>query len=215
MVKISKNEHYFDFRQKCPKKEYKIHENIFGFHLALVTAAGIFSPMEIDKGSELLVKHMVLKKNTKVLDFGCGYGFVGIMVAKMSPTCDVMMVDVNERAVHCAKINVMKNGVPQVAVRQSFLFNSLKGEMFDNILLNPPFSAGRELCVQMIDKSFEHLKDGGYLQIVAKSNKGGKALSAHMEELFGNVEVLGRSGGFWVYISYKNKSKEEREDLKE
>jgi 16S rRNA G1207 methylase RsmC len=75
--------------------------------------------------------------------------------------------------------------------------------MFDTILLNPPISADMDVCYEMIKKSSEHLKENGTLQLVARNRKGGSRLMECMKETFGNVEVLGRKGGFWVYCSTK------------
>jgi 16S rRNA G1207 methylase RsmC len=72
---------------------------------------------------------------------------------------------------------------------------------FDVILLNPPQTAGKETCFDMIEGAKEHLKKGGTLQLVARHQKGGRALSEKMKEVFGNVGVLNRKGGYRVYCS--------------
>ena len=200
-MKLSKGEHYFVVRPKSVRKEYKFQTNLFGCHLDFFTASSIFSPRAVDLGSLTMMRYMQLKKNGKILDLGCGYGPIGLYAAKVCPTCNVTMVDINERAVSCAKKNIRANYVENAKAKQSFAFSSLKGEMFDVILLNPPISAGLEQCYKLVEQSFEHIIEGGSLQVVAKNRKGGARISEKMEEIFGNVDVLGRKAGYWVYIS--------------
>ncbi|MDD5181570.1 MAG: methyltransferase [Candidatus Nanoarchaeia archaeon] len=202
-MKLNRHEHYFSPCPICKRKEYEFRANVLGIPLDFITASGIFSPREIDRGSLILVENMELRRNSKVLDLGCGYGFIGIMAAKLCPSCHVTMVDINERAVWAAKINLKRNLVGNASAKQSFMFSTLKDEMFDIILLNPPMAAGLDICYEMIQKSFEHLKLDGLFQIVARNNKGGSRLSDKMSAIFGNVEVLAKEAGFWVYKSIK------------
>ena len=114
------------------------------------------------------------------------------------------MAEINERAVKCAKENIKLNNV-DARVIQSHFFSGMKDDKFDIILLNPPISAGMEDCYKLIEGSRDHLEVGGNLQLVARHRKGGERLMAHMEEVFGNVDVLGKKAGFRVYISVREK----------
>jgi len=203
MVKLSRHEHYFVKKPKSKKREYKFQVMLEGFKLNFVTASGIFSPRKIDIGTFSLIHFMQFNKKNKMLDLGCGYGAVGIVAAKMCPSCKIVMADINERAVACAKKNIKINDVKNAVAKQSYFFSGLKNEIFDVILLNPPQSAGLEVCYELIEKSYEHLSKGGSLQIVVRKRHGGQRLSEKMEEIFGNVEVLGKKAGYWVYKSIK------------
>jgi len=55
----------------------------------------------------------------------------------------------------------------------------------------------------LIEEARNHLKYGGNLQLVARHNKGGKTLSKKIEEVFGNVKVIAKKAGYWVYLSEK------------
>ncbi len=171
---------------------------IFTFH----TAGGIFSAERIDPGTKLLVDSCIMEDGWTVLDMGCGYGVVGIVIKKVYPHGDVFMVDVNERAIALAEQNAAINGV-QPHIRQGNLFEPLGEMQFDTILLNPPYIAGRKLIFIMLTESQKHLKKGGLLQVVARHQKGGKTIAAKMKEMFGNVLDHARKGGYHVYVSRK------------
>lgn len=203
MVRLSRHEHYFVKKPKSKKREYKFQAVLEGFKLSFVTASGIFSPRKIDLGTFSLIRFMRFKKGNRILDLGCGYGAVGIVAAKMCPSCKVIMADINERAVACAKKNIKINNAKNAVAKQSYFFSGLKDEMFDVILLNPPQSAGLEICYKLIGKSYEHLNKGGSLQVVARKRHGGQRLAEKMEDVFGNLEVFGKKAGYWVYMSRK------------
>lgn len=210
MGKLSRHEHYYARLPKSKKKEYHFQAVLNGFNLEFFTASGIFSPRRVDLGTLTLVKYMELNKNSKILDLGCAYGAVGIVAAKMCVSCNVVMVDINERAVYSAKKNIKANAVKNAKAKQSFYFSGLKDENFDIILLNPPQSAGLEVCYKLIEASHEHLNNKGNLQLVVRKRHGGERLTEKMEEIFGNIEVIGKKAGYWVYKSIKENDKSEK-----
>ncbi|MFW6014692.1 MAG: class I SAM-dependent methyltransferase [Candidatus Nanoarchaeia archaeon] len=193
-------EHYYSQEQHSKENPRVIKTQIFGNTIELETDAGVFSPKKVDKGSEVLILNAKINDGDRVLDLGCGYGAVGITLAK-EYNIELVMTEVNKRAVRLARRNVKKNNV-NAKILQGDGFEKVQGE-FDTILLNPPQSAGKKLCENLIEQSKDFLKKGGKLQVVARKNKGGKVLSEFMQSVFGNLEVLAKSGGFWVYKSVK------------
>lgn len=190
--------HYFSKKQESDLNIKQIYPVLRGKRFEFFVGSGVFSKDKIDDGSYILIENVVIKKNWKVLDLGCGYGPVGIAIAK-SEGVDVILADVNERAVKLAAKNIELNKVNAEA-RISDLFSNIP-EQFDTILLNPPQSAGKKLCFQMIEESKEHLNKNGLLQLVARPKKGGKTLAEKMKEVFGNVEVISKGAGYSVYVS--------------
>jgi len=197
-------EHYYSEKQKSFLKIKKIRQKIRNVEFEFFTASGVFSKDRIDKGTLALAENMIVNKNEKVLDIGCGIGVLGIVAAKLF-SADVVMSDINKRAVMLARKNVKLNNV-KTDVYQGNLYEPIKQHDFDVILSNPPQTAGKELCFQLIEKSKDYLKNNGSLQLVARHNKGGKTLSEKMTEVFNNVEIISKKSGYWVYrASNKNK----------
>ncbi|MEK6947488.1 MAG: methyltransferase, partial [Nanoarchaeota archaeon] len=113
------------------------------------------------------------------------------------------MTDINKRAVMLAKKNAELNNV-KAEIYQGNLYEKIKDNDFDAVVSNPPNTAGKELCFRLIEESKNYLKQDGSLQIVARHNKGGKTLSKKMEEVFGNVKVIAKKSGYFVYMSVKD-----------
>lgn len=191
-------EHYFSRKPLSKKKIYKIKANLRGLELELQSSSGVFSARKIDSGTRLLAEKMVIKGNDKVLDLGCGTGVLGIVAAHLTKG-DVYMTDVNARACKLAEKN--SAGLKNVKVVCGSMYEKVKSIKFDAILLNPPQTAGKKLCFEMISGAKDYLNKGGSLQLVARHRKGGKALSEKMLEVFGNMETIAKKGGYRVYVS--------------
>jgi len=200
---VGVSEHYFSENPSSSERRGLIRTSLNGFQFEFVTSSGVFSHKRIDNGTRLLVESMVLPTEGKVLDIGCGYGVIGIAIAKRNPGLRVWMTDVNSRAVSLAEENTHRNSV-RVTILQGSLFEPVQGETFDVIITNPPISAGIAKIVEpLIRDAFPHLNSGGSLQLVVQSNKGGRTVSALIEETFGNIEVVARGGGYKVFRAFK------------
>jgi 16S rRNA G1207 methylase RsmC len=195
-------EHYYSEKQTSEFHPAKIKVNVMGMDIELYTAGGVFSPKQIDAGTRLLIESAMVQPGWKVLDLGCGYGIVGIAIKKKYPLATVFMSDINERAVQLSKMNIELNRIEATVLHSDVFKNKeLERIKFDTILLNPPQTAGKKLCFQMIEESKQRLNKGGTLQIVARHNKGGEGLSKKMEEVFGNMAETAKKSGYRVYIS--------------
>ena len=193
-------EHYYSKNPRSPLNLRMIREYIRGMSLSFYTGASVFSPKKIDNGTRLLAENMVVPHGSMVLDIGCGYGVLGIVAAKICPDCRVFMSDINERAVMLASRNSKLNYVKTV-VKSGNLYEPWKNFKFDVILSNPPMSAGKDICYEIISGAKKHLTNGGSLQMVVKYRKGGKIIENELDEVFGNVDVLAKGSGYRVFIS--------------
>lgn len=188
-----------------PDSAHDIHElkvTLLGQSFTFLTDSGVFSKKMVDYGSQVLLNTLDFEKGKILLDLGCGYGPLGISLAKVQgvkPT----MVDVNNRAIDLAKQNAQKNGV-EADIFQSDIYEKVNGT-FDYIISNPPIRAGKQVVHTIISESINYLKVGGNLTIVIQKKQGAPSAKAKMEEVFGNVEILKRDKGYYILRSEKTK----------
>jgi len=195
-----KAEHYFTEKPGSALKTKKIQATVRNHIFQFFTVSSVFSHGRIDRGSALLAEHAIVKPQWDVLDLGCGWGLVGIVIKKTFPSTTVVLTDINQRAVKFASQNAKLNHV-KLAILQGNLYEPVKQKKFHTIITNPPMKAGRDLCYSIIEQAKKHLKKGGLLQLVALHNRGGLMLAKKMEEVFGNVKTIAKKSGFRVYVS--------------
>ncbi len=193
--------HYFDKEQTAPLREEIIKVHLFNKEFQYLSASGLFSREHVDNATKLLIEKCELSSGQKVLDLGCGWGAVALLIGERVSGLEITASDVNARAASYTRKNAKKYKLP-IKVKASNLFEKLDDD-YDVILTNPPYVAGRETCFAFIEGSFTHLKKGGNLQLVARHSKGGKVLEGHMQELFGNVTTVAKGSGFRIYKSVK------------
>ncbi len=199
----NQNEHYYTDDPSSEMITSVIEFVNDGLTYKITSSSGVFGKRRIDKGTELLINTVPNLNNLKVLDLGSGTGVVSVVIARKYPDATVFASDVNKRAVLLTKNNARKNNV-KIKVFHSDGFEKIN-EKFDYILLNPPQSAGKDVCLRLIRESFDYLNENGILLMVARKNKGGRSLSDYMEEVFGNVNSIGIKTGYHVYKSNKFK----------
>ena len=143
------------------------------------------------------------QQGERLLDVGCGYGPLGIALAK-AQGLDVTMIDINQRAVALAQKNAEKNGV-KAQIFQSNLYDNVTGT-FQHIISNPPIRAGKKVVHTVIEESIQYLDDGGDLTIVIQKKQGAPSAKAKMEDIFGNCEIIKKDKGYYILRSVKDES---------
>lgn len=202
---MKNTQHYFTEKPKSRMIPHKFSTVLRGNELTFNTGSGVFSIKKIDRGTEVLIEYCIMEDGWDVLDMCCGYGPVGIALSK-EYDISIVMTDVNLRAVRLAKENIKENHLKDkdIKIFSGNLYAKVKGQLFDTILVNPPQTAGKQLCISIIKDAVKHLKKGGILQLVARHNKGGKSLSKVMEDTFGNLRDIAKKSGYRVYVSQKD-----------
>lgn len=171
--------------------KYQLKEKNFVF----LTDSGVFSKGEIDKGSDILLKNLPALEG-KVLDMGCGYGLVGIVVKKLYPATEVLLVDINNRAVELSKNNAVKNQV-DIQVLQADGLDEINN-IFDVAIINPPIRAGKEVVYRLFLEIQQKLKKNGRLYIVIRTKQGAKSAVEYLKTLFENVNTIEIKAGYRV-----------------
>ena len=178
---------------ETPDAAHDIHDlkvNLLGESFQFYTDAGVFSKKMIDFGSQVLLNALDLEAGKTVLDVGCGYGPLGISLAKVQGV-KVTMID----------INAERNKV-EATIFQSNIYENVTGS-FDYVISNPPIRAGKKVVHQVIEEAYDHLNLGGTLTIVIQKKQGAPSAKAKMEEVFGNAEVVKKDKGYYILRSEK------------
>lgn len=191
-------EHYYSTDPSVKSEErtisYELEENKFLF----ISDNGVFSKNHVDFATDFMIRTIYEEVKGSVLDVGCGYGPIGICMAKKADVTKVTMLDVNHRALDLTKRNAEKNNVmTKVNIIESNGFENIK-ERFDTIITNPPIRAGKEVIYKMYSDAKEALNDGGVLYLVINKKHGAPSTIRFLEELYGNCEVLDKKSGFNV-----------------
>lgn len=198
-------DHYYSSNPSVESKPFNFEYKLKGHSLTFTSDLGVFSKCEIDFGSKLLIESVVIPAvRGNILDVGCGYGPIGLTIAKENPDRQVEMVDVNERAMQLARKNSEQNKVHNVSIYQSNLFENVKDDSFAVIVTNPPIRAGKKVVHELFEQSYQHLTNHGELWIVIQKKQGAPSAIEKLKSLFNEVEVVVKKKGYYIIKSKKS-----------
>ena len=186
--------HYFT-NDKVKSNEKIINIKIKELDLKFTVDNGVFSKKGLDFGTRTLLESIDINMiKGDILDFGCGYGPVGIYIAKKTNQ-KVDMADINERALNLSKKNAKINNA-SVNIFKTNIFSNIN-KKYDYIITNPPIRVGKKILYEIIFKSLEHLKENGKLFLVINKNQGAKTLLKDLSENY-RVNIINKNKGFYV-----------------
>ncbi|MEY8749067.1 class I SAM-dependent methyltransferase [Alkalicoccobacillus gibsonii] len=199
------SEHYYSNKPSTPSEQKTWSTELRGFSLRLTSDRGVFSKHEVDFGSRTLIEHFQFPEvEGDLLDVGCGYGPIGLTLAKADPERTVHLLDVNERACTLARMNARQNRVENVLVFESDGFDKVPHEEYAAILTNPPIRAGKATVFSIYEQAHAHLKSGGELWVVIQKKQGAPSTLEKLRQLFGEVETVEKNKGYFIIRARKN-----------
>ena len=190
-------EHYFTNNKELKSKFRTLKYNYGTVQFTFTSDNGVFSKDRIDFGSRNLIETFLKHNNKKIntiLDVGCGYGFMGIVLSKILDA-EATLIDVNKRAVHLTEKNIKENKV-NANTYVSDIYQNVEGK-FDLIITNPPIRAGKKVVYDILMKAKEYLKENGELWFVIRKEQGAKSTMKVLEDLY-KIELVKKASGFYI-----------------
>ena len=202
----NKNHYYSEF----PDAKVKIHtisESLRKHLYIFKTITGVFSFNKIDLGTKIFIENMIIPKDPSfLLDLGCGYGPIGIVLGYEAPESTIYLLDINKRAIWCVKENIKLN-LPKerknvIALSGNYFKPIIsKNLKFDGIYMNPPLRQGRKQFLELLYDIPIHLNKKGSFQFVIKKKMGAEYILKYFKDTFPNenIEILCKRSGYWVF----------------
>ena len=187
--------YYFDKDTNVESKEVTTKAEIGGKLFTFKTDNNVFSKKGLDFGTRSLLESIdAYDIKGDVLDFGCGYGPIGIYISKITNS-NVDMIDINERALSLAKKNASINQV-NVNIFSSDIYSNVD-KKYDFIITNPPIRVGKKVLYEILIGAQNHLKKDGHLIFVINKNQGAKSAIKDLGKYY-TIKVLNKNKGFFI-----------------
>ncbi|MBM7573101.1 class I SAM-dependent methyltransferase [Aquibacillus albus] len=179
---------------------FELRDHLFTF----TSDYGVFSKGEVDFGSRTLIDSFIEPRvDGDILDLGCGYGPIGLSLAKVYPSRKIVLCDINERALALAEKNAKQNDIENVEFKISDRLEAFPNRKFAAVATNPPIRAGKSVVHQMFQDSYEALVPNGELWVVIQKKQGAPSAQRKLEELFGNADIVVKNKGYFILCAKK------------
>ena len=190
-----------EYNQKI-RQDLKISSSAKHHSLTLYTTWGLFSPRAIDDGSQMLLDYLDISSDDDCLDLGCGYGVLGLCMAKSAPDGRTLLVDKDFVAVEYSEKNRLLNKIDNASCLLSNGFDQIPKQQFDVIVSNIPAKVGKEMLYIYLFDALDYLKPGGSFYIVTITGLR-QFFKRGFTEVFGHYEKIKQGKTYTVARSIK------------
>lgn len=184
------------------RQDREFSAELCGHSLRFYTTWGLFSPRDIDEGSRMLLEQVPVNDGDRILDLGCGYGALGVALAKLTPAGQVLMLDKDFVAVEYAARNARANSLDNARSSLSNGLGSVDGECFDLVVSNLPAKSGKELYYLMFHDVHRHLRPGGAFYIVTITGLR-RFVQRAFNDVFGNYSKVRQGKTYTVAMAQR------------
>ncbi len=182
------------------RKEIVFRDTLCGHSLEYHTTWGLFSPKAIDEGSRLLLDNIEVNATDDTLDLGCGYGPLGLTLAKLAPQGTSVLVDKDFVAVEYSRKNARVNNILNTEIFLSNGFDQVGERSFDLIVSNLPAKTGKELYYLYFYDALVRMKPGARFYVVTISGLR-KFVQRAFNEVFGNYTKVKQGKTYTVGLA--------------
>ena len=188
------------------KQDKEINTYLMDESVHFKTTWGLFCPEEIDIGTRLLLKsisELPTSLFANVLDIGCGYGPIGISIAKKYSESHVEMIDKDFVAIEYTQKNIKEN---KVSNSEAYLSNGFshvnKGKKYSLIISNLPAKVSKEFFWILFGEAFDHMEPGSQIVVVVIRQLEGM-VKKNFNTLFNNSTLVDRDKTYSVISATK------------
>ncbi len=182
------------------RQDIVFSDTLQGETLHFHTTWGLFSPKGIDEGSHLLLDYLEIKPDDNTLDLGCGYGPLGLTLARLAPSGTSVLVDKDFVAIEYSKKNAELNRINNVEIFLSNGFDQIGERRFDLIVSNLPAKTGKELHYLYFYDALVRMNPGGRFYAVTITGLRRFVQKAFLE-VFGNYKKLKQGRTYTVAMA--------------
>ena len=185
------------------RRDIVFEDTLLGHRLTFHTTWGLFSPKAIDEGTRLLLDHLEVRPDDRAIDLGCGYGPLGLAIAKSAPQGSCLMVDKDFVAVEYANANARRNRVGNAHAILSDGLKQVPHQRFTLAVTNLPAKTGKEHYYLFFHDIYERLEPGGRFYVVVISGLR-QFIARAFEEVFGNHRKLKQGRQYTVALAERH-----------